>query len=407
MHHFIKVTEHYLASIGVFGYVVIFIIALLESTPFIGTLVPGATLIGFAGFLASQGYFSFSLLVLFCSIGALTGDLLGFFLGKNGSHYFKNENKFLKLEHLNKGEAFFNKHGKKSIFIARFIGPIRAIVPFIAGLSKMKFREFMSWNALSAICWAYVYLGVGYFFGKTFGKIEIWITRTTSLILISALISGLIIFYYRFIRIQHIKKANFLIALISVLIFLTMSACVFLGTSTNKLDFSIVENVSHIRSTYGISLMMAITNLGDKIFIIGATIILSIALFLRKRKQFSIILLGSIATSAVLSLILKFIFHRARPPFGVYPESLNSFPSGHSSLAMAFYGFIIFLILREQKSATAQITYTTIFILLIILIGVSRVYLGVHYPTDVLAGFIVGFVSLIVGIELQKHLKVV
>ena len=162
-----------LESIGGFGYWLIFLIAFAESLAFVGTILPGTTLVVFAGLLASLGHFSVVILILFAAVGAILGDGLSYFLGTKGKDFFKNENKFLKLSHLEKGEEFFKKHGPKSVFLGRFIGFIRPIIPFVAGLSKMNKWTFLFWNVSSAFLWAILYLLIGYFFGgaiDTIGK---------------------------------------------------------------------------------------------------------------------------------------------------------------------------------------------------------------------------------------------
>ncbi|MEK7627601.1 MAG: DedA family protein [Patescibacteria group bacterium] len=136
---FLSTIQH----LGIFGYWAILLISLLESLAFIGVMIPGATIIVFAGFLSAQGYLDFGDLILFAAIGAMLGDSLSYYLGIKGIKFFRSENKFLKLSHLEKGERFFRKHGNKSIFLGRFIGPIRPIIPFIAGLSRMNKWSFL------------------------------------------------------------------------------------------------------------------------------------------------------------------------------------------------------------------------------------------------------------------------
>ena len=128
--------------LGIFGYWIVLLVSLLESLAFIGTLIPGTIVVMLAGFLSAQGYLDLGDLIWFAAIGAILGDSLSYYLGTKGTKFFHNENKFLKFSHLEKGEKFFKKHGDKSIFFGRFIGPIRPIVPFVAGLFKMNKWSF-------------------------------------------------------------------------------------------------------------------------------------------------------------------------------------------------------------------------------------------------------------------------
>jgi undecaprenyl-diphosphatase len=147
---------------------VLCVIAFAESLPAVGLIVPGSTLIVFAGFLVLHGKGSLLPLMLVTMIGAFWGDILSFWLG---SHY---GSKLLKLRYFQRyhnsvetSEHFFVHHGGKSIFFARFLGPIRGITPFIAGLSGMRKRAFSIYAAISAILWGICYPGLGYLGGNS------------------------------------------------------------------------------------------------------------------------------------------------------------------------------------------------------------------------------------------------
>ncbi len=159
----------------VFGYLMVFLIALFESLAFIGLIVPGSTLIIFFGFLASKGYLSFGVAVWCAALGAVMGDYFSFYLGTRGTGLFQENNRIFKKSYLKNGEDFFKKHGDKSVILARFIGPIRPIIPFVAGLSKMNRLEFLVFNVFSGILWSVVTLLIGYFFGGAFDVANDWI----------------------------------------------------------------------------------------------------------------------------------------------------------------------------------------------------------------------------------------
>lgn len=161
-------------SFGVFAYLLVFLASFAESIAFIGTIIPGGIIITLAGFFASQGYFNIINLIWVATAGAILGDGLSYFLGTKGKNFFSNENKFLKISHLEAGEEFFKKHGSKSVFLGRFIGFLRPIVPFIAGLSRMKKSTFFLWNISSAFLWSTSHVVVGYFFGNAIYLIEDW-----------------------------------------------------------------------------------------------------------------------------------------------------------------------------------------------------------------------------------------
>lgn len=137
----------------------------------------------FLVFLSAQGYLDIRNLIWFAAVGAILGDGIGYYLGTKGIRFFRHENKILKLSHLEKGKAFFQKHGNKSVLLGRFISPLRPIVPFVAGLSRMDRKTFLLWNVISGILWSITFLLLGYFFGNALTAIEVWSTRAGILLL--------------------------------------------------------------------------------------------------------------------------------------------------------------------------------------------------------------------------------
>ena len=193
LNSFLPTIQH----LGMLGYWVVGLVSLLESLAFVGVLIPGAILVAVAGSLSAQGYLDLDDLIWFAAIGAILGDNLSYYLGTRGIKLFRAENKLLKLSHLEKGEQFFKKYGNKSVFLGRFIGPMRAIVPFIAGLSKMNKWSFLLWNVTSAFLWATLYLFLGYFFGGAIKMIEIWSSRVGIFLFSSFLLLAVVWFITR------------------------------------------------------------------------------------------------------------------------------------------------------------------------------------------------------------------
>jgi undecaprenyl-diphosphatase len=182
-----------------------FVLAFIESAPFVGVLIPGATLISIGGFLASQGILNIWDIIMFATIGAIIGDFVSYSLGRFGGDWLK-KNKIINHKILEHGETFFYRYGNKSVFWGRFFGPIRAIIPLIAGLSKMKKQPFIFWNILSAIGWAVLNVLLGYFSGALI--ITIFKKWSSGLTLILVIISLLVIIYWLIKkRGQSIKKS--------------------------------------------------------------------------------------------------------------------------------------------------------------------------------------------------------
>ena len=168
-----------------------FFIALVECIPLAGAFFPGGTLVTIGGFLAAQGYFNVWDVLIFSTVGAIIGDYTGFSLGRFGRDWLLKK-KLLKPEFLTKGDAFFHKYGPMSIFWGRFIGAIRAIVPFIAGSSKMSQKSFLFWNVSGAIGWAIYNVGVGYFAGNLIASIIKKASHKLWLVLLVAVSLGVV-----------------------------------------------------------------------------------------------------------------------------------------------------------------------------------------------------------------------
>lgn len=146
--------------------------------------------------------------------------------------------------------------------------------------------------------------------------------------------------------------------------------------------------------------MKIITNFGGATCLITITVLLLIIL---KNKKIGLLTLTNLVTITILNQILKFILRRPRPTeFKIINETGYSFPSGHSMISMAFYGFLIYLIYKNIKNKYLKTTLIIILSLLIIAIGISRIYLGVHYVSDVIGGFLISISYLIVYIKLIK-----
>ena len=140
------------------------------------------------------------------------------------------------------------------------------------------------------------------------------------------------------------------------------------------------------------------TNFGGAIFVISLTTIL---FFVIKDKKIGISIITNLGIVTILNQIIKFIMQRPRPTeFRIIEETGYSFPSGHSMVSLAFYGYLIYLIYKYVNNKHLKRTLIIILSVLICIIGVSRIYLGVHYTSDVLGGFLISFAYLIIYIEL-------
>jgi undecaprenyl-diphosphatase len=153
-------------------------------------------------------------------------------------------------------------------------------------------------------------------------------------------------------------------------------------------------------------IMRFFTFLGTHWFLIPANLILSAWFFFVEKKRWLSIKIPAIALSSVILMaLLKFTFERARPNNPVILATGYSFPSGHALMSVTFYGLIIYIASQKFKTSFPKIIIALFFIILILVIGISRVYLRVHYASDVIAGYCVGFMWLILSLIIINYIE--
>ncbi|MBI4225591.1 VTT domain-containing protein [Candidatus Roizmanbacteria bacterium] len=156
------------------GYLGIFAIVFAESGLLIGFFLPGDSLLFTAGFLASQGVFDIRLLAFLCFIGAVAGDSVGYAFGhKVGRRLFQKKDSLLfHKDNLMKAEKFYEKHGKKTIVLARFMPMIRTFAPIVAGIGSMDYKTFLSYNIFGGLFWGVGVTVAGYFLGSLIPDVD-------------------------------------------------------------------------------------------------------------------------------------------------------------------------------------------------------------------------------------------
>ena len=168
---FLHVDKNLAAVIATFGgwsYVILFGVIFMETGLVIMPFLPGDSLLFAAGALsASLGSFNIGLLWGLMALAAFLGDTVNYWIGHLiGPKAFEMDNKFLKKEYLEKAQSFYDKHGGKAIVLARFVPIVRTFAPFVAGVGKMNYGKFISYNAIGGLAWVTLFTMAGYFFGN-------------------------------------------------------------------------------------------------------------------------------------------------------------------------------------------------------------------------------------------------
>ena len=191
-----------------------------------------------------------------------------------------------------------------------------------------------------------------------------------------------------------LKDYKWIILFICIILFLSILEDVF-EYETLALDYSVYNIVvKGMRNPILTNVLKIITNLGSAVALITITIL---SLIILKNKKIGLCITINLALSTILNLLLKNIIQRPRPEgYRLIEETGFSFPSGHSMVNTAFYGLFIYLIIKNVKNQKLKYSLSLLISILILSIGFSRIYLGVHYTSDVLAGFLISIAYLIV-----------
>jgi undecaprenyl-diphosphatase len=407
----------------------VFILALSESIPIIGVVVPGTAVILALSTLVPSGGLVLWPLLIAATLGAIVGDGLSFWLG----HRYHRE--ILGLWPLNRhpeliqrSEAFFTRHGDKSVFLARFTPGVRAFVPLLAGMLGMSVSRFYAVNIASALAWAPSHILPGVLVGATFSIFGA-AARPLAILLVVLVAAGWVVLHvvrwtlrrgipFLVVGVERLRNwagtrdtwlsrslASLLdpsrhearaLALLTVLLIGT--AWLFFGVLEDVVsgdplvlaDSAIYRALQDLRTAPGDAVMIAITELGDTAVVVAVTIIVFLWLAWKRAWRTAAYWLVAIAGASALNTAIKVALHRARPGELLYSGwSAFSFPSGHSTVNVVLYGFLAFLIAREFRPAL-RVSVALGAATLIFLIAFSRLYLGAHWLSDVLGGLAFG-----------------
>jgi undecaprenyl-diphosphatase len=436
-------------------YCLAFFTALLETILLVGLILPGSTILLFLGAYTASGHLEFIVLWIVVVIGAILGDSLNYFLGNRYGHYWIEKDWwFLKHKQIERSQLFFDAHGAKSIFLGRFILSMKEFIPFVAGSMKMKQQTFMFWNVLGAMGWGLGWLGVGYLFAKSLNITQLWLPSVGLMLLLIILfylllwglqqltirygqavfnvvaslwhslsvalidneaVRQLLNSYPRFFSLlkQRIDSTHFygltltLLSLAFVYVLILFGGIVEDLVTTDQmvyLDKHIAQLVSVFRTPDVLQFFIWVTDLGNIYFVLPFTIVLSAALMLTGQGWLTVPLLTTLVGSTSFTLLGKFAFQRPRPIEAALLEQSYSFPSGHATFVMGVYGFLVYLLIRYTVTWKIRIRLFFAGMLFIGLIGLSRIILDVHYLSDILGGFFVGALWLIIAISMTEWL---
>jgi undecaprenyl-diphosphatase len=451
--------ETIVGLVASYGYLVVFVVVGLES---LGIPLPGETSLVTAAAFAAQGHLSIVGVVLAAIAGAFLGDNGGYWIGREGGLALVHRHgRVLHLDErkLDRVHAFFAKHGAKTVFIGRFIALLRTWAAFFAGAGRMPYGEFLVYNALGGVVWAVIFGTLGYVFGRNLPTLERYVGQASlALVLLAALVTVILLLWRRFdlsgatiwgwaehawdrccrlgaftwLQRRYPRTWAFVLARFTPGEFLGLHLTVGLLLSLAALWLfgGITEDVLHHDplTTFDVTLAhwfrAHATPLGDRIFY-GITVIgmpgplgvigAAVAGVLAWRRHW----LGfwgwaaAFGGGSVLDWMLKIVIHRPRPPYAeaYYRATGFSFPSGHAMMSLVAFGMLAYLLIAfRARGARTHVAVSALAVCLIVLIGFSRLYLGVHYFSDVVGGYAAGTVWVAAcasGVEIARRQRTI
>ena len=166
--HLDKYLDIMIQTMGLWSYVIIFLIIFCETGLVVMPVLPGDSLLFAIGTFAAIGSFDITTVLVLLTIAAIAGDTLNYWIGNYlGAKVFQfGDSRFFKKKHLERTHQFYEKHGGKTIIIARFIPIIRTFAPFVAGVGSMTYKKFLAYNVTGGVMWIFLLTLAGYFFGN-------------------------------------------------------------------------------------------------------------------------------------------------------------------------------------------------------------------------------------------------
>ncbi|BAN46523.1 bifunctional DedA family/phosphatase PAP2 family protein [Metapseudomonas resinovorans] len=359
----------------------IFLIALVECLAIAGIVVPGVALLFAVGVMAGSGALELWETLLLAYAGGLVGDMISYGLGRR---FHQNIRRLPLLrdhpEWINSAENYFQRYGVASLLVGRYIGPLRPMLPMVAGMLDMPFPRFIAVSMLAAAGWAVAYLVPGWATGAAL-RLPLpegfWAEAGVVLLTLVVMFGLIIHSTLREKRWANPMAAGFCLAALGALL---------IGwPHLQALDQGLMTLVQEQRHAGLDRFMVLVTRLGDFQTQLLAGALLGGLLLLLRQWRAACFTVATLVATALANTGLKHLFARARPEVLTEPLTTFSFPSGHSSAAFAFF-LVLGILAGRGQPGRLRLTWLLLACLPALAIALSRVYLGVHWPSDILAG---------------------
>lgn len=387
----------------------VFGMAMLEAVAIIGAIVPGVALLFVLSVLAAHAGIDFVTLLVVGVAGAMAGDGLSYAIGRTFQHRIENVWPFRSHpQWLGRSEAYVEQHGGKSIIFGRFIGPLRAFVPMAAGIFRMKPLYFLWMNFLSALAWAPFHLVPGYSFGLAAADNSLpgrdqGIFLAALLILV-AILTWLLPVIGNWLRHHPIPNSGIHYDADGepqrqrVTLWLAgMGAAGFILTAGSlsllqPLDARIAQEMFALRQPLLDHFFVALATFGDQTSLLAFGTIILGWLLLRGEWRTALLVLLTAVIGLSIPAAMKYVWAVPRPELVMNPPDSFSFPSGHAFTTIMVWGFLLIFSGRMLSEQTVAIL-RPLLVGLMLFTTASRIYLGVHWMSDIMAGSCLGLMT--------------
>lgn len=396
-------------------------VAFAESLAIVGLLMPGALILFGFGTLVGIGVLDLTTAWVWCTLGAIAGDGMSFVLGRHFQDRLGEVWPFSRYEKLvSRGRAFFAKHGVKSIFIGRFVGPVRPIIPVTAGAMRMPWRKYVPTNLLASVLWAPAYLLPGVAFGRsielaaavaarlalllllivTTGWLVIWLVARIYNLLApraSAMASRALIWLQMHPRLGRLasplvdptRPESGSLALMAILLllagwgFFALAIAVPIAQGPLAIDLATERLMESLRIPLADPLISLMAAVGHMTVVMPASIILLGWLVWRERYAAALHWVAAVGFGLLLSALLNFSLSLPRP----LPESafsLTGLGGLHTGLSVSVYGFLGVLLARELPNRDRVWPYA-LAALMVAAVVFANLYFGAFWLSDLVA----------------------
>jgi membrane protein DedA with SNARE-associated domain len=427
-------------TLGAWTYLLVGAFAFAETGAFVGLVVPGETVMLLGGAVAGQGAIDIYLLIAIAWFSAWLGDTTSFFIGRRLGRDFVLRNGprvGISRERFERVEDYFDRHGGKTIFIGRFISLVRAFAPFIAGSSGMRYRAFVPYSILGTGLWASAHILIGYFFSRSIETAAKYAGKGAFLLATLIVVVVVIAVAVRTLRVEENRRRavrwmeahaatrwlvrlvrrfspqlgflwdrvtpggtfglefTSLMATLAVSLFVLVAYTVIVNgepgpTPGDRTAFEIVER---LRADWLVHVAKVVTALGSAAVVFPLALLCGGFLAVRGRWAELGVLVAGLALIVIGVHEIKDAVDRPRPAGGLVGTSGSSFPSAHAAYSTFYVWLAVTLVVRLRPGMARGAAVIAAGIVLAALIGLSRVYLGVHYLSDVNAGWALGAAS--------------